>query len=57
MIDSLDILRTDDFIEHHVVKGMKWGVRKARHIQRDLNRLEIESKSLLLRILILLELL
>lgn len=44
MRDSLDILRTDDFIEHHGVKGMKWGVRKARHIQKDLNRLEKEYK-------------
>jgi hypothetical protein len=31
--DSLDILRTDDFVEHHGVKGMKWGVRKARYKQ------------------------
>lgn len=28
MRDSLDILRTDDFIEHHGVKGMHWGVRR-----------------------------
>lgn len=30
MIDSLDILRTDDFVEHHGVKGMHWGVRKQK---------------------------
>ena len=45
MIDSLDILRTDEFVEHHGVKGMKWGVRKARAIQKDLNRLEKEYKN------------
>lgn len=28
MIDSLDILRTDDFIEHHGIKGMHWGIRR-----------------------------
>lgn len=32
MQDSLDILRTDynseDFIEHHGIKGMKWGIRR-----------------------------
>lgn len=30
MRDSLDILRFDDFVEHHGVKGMHWGVRKQR---------------------------
>lgn len=28
MIDSLDVLRTDDFIEHHGIKGMHWGIRR-----------------------------
>lgn len=28
MRDSLDILRIDDFVEHHGVKGMHWGVRR-----------------------------
>lgn len=28
MIDSLDILRTDDFLEHHGIKGMHWGIRR-----------------------------
>ena len=28
MIDSLDILRTDDVIEHHGIKGMHWGIRR-----------------------------
>lgn len=28
MIDTLDILRTDDFIEHHGIKGMHWGIRR-----------------------------
>ena len=45
MRDSLDILRTDDFIEHHGVKGMKWGHRKPKYIQKDLNRLEKEYKN------------
>ena len=30
MRDSLDILRIDDFVEHHGVKGMHWGVRKQK---------------------------
>lgn len=39
MQDSLNILLapcndvSDDFIEHHGVKGMHWGVRKARYKQ------------------------
>lgn len=33
MIDTLDILQTDDFIEHHGVKGMHWGVRKQQYKQ------------------------
>lgn len=33
MRDSLDILRIDDFIEHHGVKGMHWGVRKQQYKQ------------------------
>ena len=45
MRDSLDILRIDDFVEHHGVKGMKWGHRKPKYIQRDLNRLEKEYKN------------
>ena len=28
MKDSLDILRTDDYIEHHGIKGMHWGIRR-----------------------------
>ena len=28
MKDSLDILRTEDYIEHHGVKGMHWGIRR-----------------------------
>ena len=31
MRDSLDILRTDDYVEHHGVKGMHWGVRKQQY--------------------------
>lgn len=33
MQDTLDILQTDDFIEHHGVKGMHWGVRKQQYKQ------------------------
>ena len=28
MIDSLDILNTNDAIEHHGIKGMHWGIRR-----------------------------
>lgn len=28
MIDSLDILNTNDVIEHHGIKGMHWGIRR-----------------------------
>lgn len=28
MKDSLDILRTEDCIEHHGIKGMHWGIRR-----------------------------
>ena len=28
MKDSLDILCTGDYIEHHGVKGMHWGIRR-----------------------------
>ena len=28
MIDTLDILRTDDYLEHHGIKGMHWGIRR-----------------------------
>ena len=28
MKDSLDILRSDDYVEHHGIKGQKWGVRR-----------------------------
>lgn len=28
MKDSLDILRTEDYIEHHGIKGMRWGIRR-----------------------------
>ena len=28
MKDSLDILRADNYIEHHGVKGMHWGIRR-----------------------------
>lgn len=33
MRDSLDILRIDDFVEHHGVKGMHWGVRRQQYKQ------------------------
>lgn len=32
MRDSLDILRIDDYVEHHGVKGMHWGVRRQQRI-------------------------
>lgn len=40
MKDSLDILMNDDYVEHHGVKGMHWGVRKQRYTGEALtNRL------------------
>ena len=46
MKDSLDILYTGDFVEHHGVKGMKWGIRKQRYTGESCtNRLsEIKDK-------------
>ena len=33
MIDSLNILSNGEYIEHHGVKGLHWGVRKAQYKQ------------------------
>lgn len=35
---------TDAFLEHHGVKGMKWGVRRTGNVQKNLDRMNRMAK-------------